>query len=383
MPRLSENLPSVQLSAPQVREIELLAMGALGPRPLGMTVRFDTALEPGSELLLRDPFNLRVAVLRAASCEPDGAGYAVSGPIEIIELPRRADFRELRRGPAEASVNGDALGVMLRALPDSDIEGRIESWTGPKLIAVPAGDADHFPLVRAARMVARNATLVVVPDAGARFDETILRSYGASTVVLHRAAGALRAPVAALVEAPPRDRQGFCVWFTGLPSAGKSTIAEALAVKLRERGRLYTMLDGDVVRTHLSKGLAFSRDDRDTNIRRIGFVAAEIVRHHGAAVCAAVSPYHATREQVREMIGADHFIEVWVCTPQEVCESRDVKGFYARARAGQMQGMTGVDDPYEPPLNPEVVLDTVGATPEANADLVVAHLERAGFLRRE
>ena len=119
------------------------------------------------------------------------------------------------------------------------------------------------------------------------------------------------------------------------------------------------MLDGDVVRTHLSKGLGFSKEDRDTNIRRIGFVAAEIVRHGGVAVCAAVSPYRATRDEVRHMVGADHFVEVFVDTPLEVCERRDSKGMYAKARRGEIKGFTGIDDPYEAPEHPEITLDTV------------------------
>src|SRR5579863_832216 len=137
---------------------------------------------------------------------------------------------------------------------------------------------------------------------------------------------------------PPLHKQGFCIWFTGLPSAGKSTIAEILTVMLMRYGKQITVLDGDVVRTHLSKGLGFSPEDRDTNILRIGFVAAEITRHHGAVICAAVSPYRATRNQVRAMMREGAFIEVFVDSPVEVCEQRDVKGFYARARAGELKG---------------------------------------------
>ncbi|NMC80874.1 MAG: bifunctional sulfate adenylyltransferase/adenylylsulfate kinase, partial [Chloroflexi bacterium] len=147
----------------------------------------------------------------------------------------------------------------------------------------------------------------------------------------------------------PLHQRGFCVWFTGLPSSGKSTIAEILAIKLMEYGRQVTVLDGDVVRTHLSKGLGFSKEDRDTNILRIGFVATEIVRHNGVAICAAVSPYSATRNQVRAMLGNGNFVLSYVATPVAVCEQRDVKGLYARARRGELKGFTGVDDPYEPP----------------------------------
>jgi sulfate adenylyltransferase len=180
---------------------------------------------------------------------------------------------------------------------------------------------------------------------------------------------------------PPRHEQGFCIWFTGLSGAGKSTTAEILAVKLLENGRRVTVLDGDVVRTNLSKGLGFSKEDRDTNIRRIGFVAAEIARHGGAVLCAAVSPYRATRNECRAMVGGDRFIEVFVDTPLDVCESRDVKGMYRQAREGKIKNFTGVDDPYEPPHNAELTLDTVARTAEENAEAVVAYLVGNGFVR--
>ncbi|HQE93281.1 MAG TPA: bifunctional sulfate adenylyltransferase/adenylylsulfate kinase [Anaerolineae bacterium] len=179
---------------------------------------------------------------------------------------------------------------------------------------------------------------------------------------------------------PPRHKQGVCIWFTGLSGAGKSTIAQALVPMLLERGRQATMLDGDVVRTHLSKGLGFSKEDRDTNILRIGFVAGEITRHNGTVICAAISPYRATRNEARKMVGEEHFVEVFVDTPIEVCESRDVKGMYARARRGEIKGFTGIDDPYEEPLNPEIVLKTVEMTPEASARKIIAYLEERGFL---
>lgn len=179
---------------------------------------------------------------------------------------------------------------------------------------------------------------------------------------------------------PPTHQTGCCVWFTGLSGAGKSTIADILAVLLMERGRQVTVLDGDVVRTHLSKGLGFSKADRDTNIRRIGFVAAEIVRHHGAVICAAVSPYRSTRNECRTAVGEDRFIEVHVDTPLEVCEQRDVKGMYAKARRGEIKEFTGIDDPYEPPVNPELRLTTTDCSPEENARRVVDYLVRRGFL---
>jgi sulfate adenylyltransferase len=182
---------------------------------------------------------------------------------------------------------------------------------------------------------------------------------------------------------PPPYRQGVCIWFTGLSGSGKSTTADVLTVLLQERGRQVTVLDGDVVRTHLSKGLGFSKEDRDTNIRRIGFVAAEIVRHGGVTICAAVSPYRGVRDEVRAMIGSDHFVEVFVDTPLDVCEARDTKGMYAKARRGEIKGFTGIDDPYEPPVSPEIRLDTTASGAEENARHILDHLILKGFIRTE
>ena len=180
---------------------------------------------------------------------------------------------------------------------------------------------------------------------------------------------------------PPRHRQGVCIWFTGLSGAGKSTTAEVLTELLLEHGRQATLLDGDVVRTHLSRGLGFSKEDRDINIRRIGFVASEIVRHGGVAICAAVSPYRATRNDVRNMVGPDRFVEVFVDTPLETCERRDTKGMYAAARRGEVKHFTGIDDPYEKPEQAEIVLDTETRSAEQNAGLVLEYLVKLGLVR--
>lgn len=179
---------------------------------------------------------------------------------------------------------------------------------------------------------------------------------------------------------PPRHEQGFCLWFTGLSGAGKSTTAEILTTRLLEHGRQVTVLDGDVVRTHLSKGLGFSKEDRDTNIRRIGFVAAEIARHGGGVICAAVSPYRATRNECRAMVGSDRFVEIFVDAPLDVCEERDVKGMYRLAREGKIKNFTGIDDPYEPPHNAEIVIDTVACSAEENAELILGYLVGQGFV---
>jgi sulfate adenylyltransferase len=182
---------------------------------------------------------------------------------------------------------------------------------------------------------------------------------------------------------PPRYRQGVTVWFTGLHNAGKSTTAGVLTTLLQEYGRNVTLLDGDVVRTHFSEGLGFSKEDRNDHVRRIGFVASEITRHGGIAVCAAVSPYRATRNEVRNMIGQENYIEIFVDTPLEVCEQRDTKGLYARARRGEIVGFTGIDDPYEPPQHPELTIETLGHTPEENARMVLNMLIEQGFVRTD
>src|SRR5215207_3734995 len=182
---------------------------------------------------------------------------------------------------------------------------------------------------------------------------------------------------------PARNKQGFCIWFTGLSGSGKSATTQVLTTLMLERGRELAILDGDVVRTHLSKGLGFNREDRDINILRIGFVAGEITRAGGGVICAAISPYRSTRQEARKMVG-ENFIEVFMDTPVEVCEQRDVKGLYAKARQaleeGKPMGFTGVDDPYEPPIDPEITLKGYGATPEENARIIVQYLEDQGYL---
>ena len=181
---------------------------------------------------------------------------------------------------------------------------------------------------------------------------------------------------------PPSHRRGVCLWFTGLSGSGKSTTAEHIVNLLLEKGRNVTVLDGDVVRTHLSKGLGFSKEDRDINIRRIGYVAGEIVRHGGMVICAAISPYRATRQDVRNLVGKG-FFEIHMATPLEFVEAHDVKGLYAKARRGEIKGFTGIDDPYEPPLNPDFTLTAEDSRPEDNAQLIVDRLIELGYVRAD
>jgi adenylylsulfate kinase len=175
---------------------------------------------------------------------------------------------------------------------------------------------------------------------------------------------------------PYGEVTGFTLWFTGLSGSGKTTIADLLASELAQRGRMVEKLDGDVVRTHLSHGLGFSKEDRDANVERIGWVAARLTRHGAAVIVSAISPYEEARRKARALVEEfGPFVEIHVATPVEECEQRDVKGLYARARAGEIPAFTGVSDPYEEPASPELRLDTTELEPEESARLVIAKLE--------
>jgi sulfate adenylyltransferase len=244
-----------------------------------------------------------------------------------------------------------------------------------KLVLVPTGglrtDDDRAMRWAAAWRAAGKAS-VDVPltptDAAHRRDELAAR-YSSGPVVTFETVPQLRGP-------------GCTVFFTGLSGSGKSTIARALAQRLAGH-RTVTLLDGDVVRTHLSKGLGFDREGRDTNIRRIGWVAAEVTKHGGLAICAPIAPYDEARRWVRSTVeragGEGSFVLVWVATPLEVCEARDVKGLYAKARSGALTGFTGVDDPYEEPADADLVVDTSTSAVDDAVDRVLDLLGSAAF----
>ena len=174
--------------------------------------------------------------------------------------------------------------------------------------------------------------------------------------------------------------KGFTVWFTGLSGAGKSTLADRLGPVLRQRGHKVEILDGDVVRTNLSKGLGFSKEDRDTNIRRIGFVCDLLTRNDVVAISAAISPYREIRDEVRGKVG--NFVEVFVRCPVPVLAERDVKGLYKKAIAGEIKNFTGVSDPYEEPLNPEVLVESDRETVDQSLDKIIAKLEAMGYVAK-
>ena len=178
--------------------------------------------------------------------------------------------------------------------------------------------------------------------------------------------------------------EGFTLWFTGLSGAGKTTIAEIVGPQLERRGRLVEYLDGDAVRQHLSKGLGFSKEDRDTNIERVGWVASRLTRQGGAVLVSAISPYEETRRKAREMIEEyGPFVEVYVEASVETCAERDVKGLYKKAFAGEIKEFTGVSDPYEIPESPELRVDTESMTPEESAELILGKLAELGLVEEE
>ncbi|MFN8454759.1 MAG: bifunctional sulfate adenylyltransferase/adenylylsulfate kinase [Anaerolineae bacterium] len=535
----ASRLPSVQLSERSVCDLELLATGAFSPLdrfmgredhrhvldemrlssgyifpiPVTLPVEPDPALCPEQEIALRNTKNELLAVMTIEEIYHwDRAEVAqrvfgtqdsrhplvaemqrwgqlnISGCLQVLQLPRRYDFQELRLTPAQVRARLKTYGYQnvvafqtlnpLHRLHEELIKRATQEVDGMLLLHPivgmnKPGEVGHYTRVRTYKTLAENyynperillALLPLAPRlAGARetvWQALIHRNYGANYLMVGQdqvdstgtsfyepdeaqqlvercsdelgvkmisprplvylpdenryeeiskvpkrmrtasisaaqvrheylnngktlPAWFIRPEVAEIMaEAyPPRHRQGVCIWFTGLSGAGKSTTAEVLTARLMEHGRQVTVLDGDVVRTHLSNGLDFSKEGRDINIRRIGFVAAEIVRHGGAVICAAVSPYRTTRNDVRTMVGSDHFVEVFMDTPLEICERRDVKGFYAKARRGEIKGFTGIDDPYEPPQHAEVILDTMSYTPEKNAGLILDYLAHQGFIR--
>lgn len=174
------------------------------------------------------------------------------------------------------------------------------------------------------------------------------------------------------------QQRGVTVWFTGLSGSGKTTISQALEKKLRAAGAKLEVLDGDIVRTNLTKGLGFSKEDRDENVRRIGFVSHLLTRNGVIVLVSAISPYRGVRDQVRQRIG--DFVEVYANTPVEVCEQRDVKGLYKKARSGEIKNFTGISDPYEEPLNPDVNCETANETLDESVNKVMAKLEELGYL---
>ncbi len=423
-PRLANARPRT-LERSELADLELLLMGAYAPLasycdaattrsietrgtledgtpfPAPVLLRVDRETRSGDLLALRNTEGVILALLEvtstfpAPSTDPSDSPCA-AGTLKLVRLPHHADFPELRAVPGAVAASDRAY--YCDDLPSAAELAAIASAGDSTLVLipsrdVPAGDLRHFLRVKTivARMRAitppRKITCIVVPEVRRELRPIVARAFGAAEMLAQPAASPAAPESAALDELrerilPPAHRRGVTIWLTGLSQSGKSTIAAILTRRLLDFGRGSTLLDGDIVRTHLSKGLTFSREDRDLNIRRIGFVAGEITRHGGTVVVAAIAPYKSVRAENQRRIG--DYIEVFVNAPVDVCEKRDQKGQYARARRGEIKGFTGVDDPYEPPAgDPSTFVEcrTDRETPQQSAEKIVERLLVLGYLR--
>lgn len=373
-------MPVVQYcpSPRELDDLELLLSRAYAPRD-----RFDdlvTLDAPEGELELVDPEGMPLAH-RAA----DGALRALShpshGPFRRLHLTPaqvRARYAGALTVPVAGPLTGDDLETIKRERDARPVVLLALSGTG-----TPQG-VTSVGLLRATLAAAEllgDAHVVAVPlpahgdaETDHRLGQEVVANYAPAEVLAPTGTGDLPDAVAAVVDQDQPEERGVVVFFTGLSGSGKSTLAQALNDLLLESGdRTVTSLDGDVVRRHLSAGLGFSREDRETNIRRIGWVAAEIARHRGIAICSPIAPFDETRQQVRAMVedAGGEFVLVHVATPLEECERRDRKGLYAKARAGEIPEFTGISSPYEEPTDAAARVDTTSRTIEdALADVL-------------
>jgi sulfate adenylyltransferase len=381
-------------SARELDDLELLLSGALAPLE-----NFSDVSDPGITLLL--PPELADAT-EVELVDPEGLPVALWTPQRLTQLatPAYGPFRRLHLTPTEArrQYDGALLVPVAAPLTDQDLV-LIEETAAGRAVVLLALSGTGTPqgvspvgLIRATLAAAqllggraaseasgqsRPPTHVVaaplaahgVPDYDHRLGQQVAANYATGDVLAVRGEGEWPDEIAAIVDQdqPHDDERGFVVFFTGLSGSGKSTLARALHDLILEDGRrTVTSLDGDVVRRNLSKGLTFSKEDRETNIRRIGWVAAEIARHHGIAICSPIAPFDTTRKLVRQMVedAGGAFVLVHVSTPLEECERRDRKGLYAKARAGEIPEFTGISSPYDEPTDAAVHIDTTGRTIE-------------------
>lgn len=299
-----------------------------------------------------------------------------STALALLPLPDHGGGLRAALLKAIVARNYGCTHVVLDGVPDAELTS-YSAGLGLHLIGLPAmvyveAEGKHLPTAKAHGLVTQEILSAEEVHRRLERGQEIPEWFAFPEVV-----AALRRAY------PPRTMQGVCIFFTGFSGSGKSTLAKALMVRLLELGgRQVTLLDGDIVRKHLSSELGFSREHRDLNIRRIGYVASEIVKHRGVAICAPIAPYAATRHAVRHMIEQyGGFFEIHVATPIEVCESRDRKGLYAKARAGLVKEFTGVSDPYEIPESPELAIDTSDIGVDEAVQRILLKLEREGYLR--
>jgi sulfate adenylyltransferase len=384
-------------SARELADLELLTGGALAP-----VTRFN---EPGSAVTLTLPDGLTGRDVELV--DPEGLPLATlhaDGSVTALTHAQHGPFRRLHLTPTQTRSQhaGATFVPVVDALTEGEL-GQLRSVSGPVVLLALTGpgtpELSPVALLRASLAAARllpSASVVAVPLAS-HGDPHVDHDLGVQVVAAYAGPDPVLAlddddgdgdypdDIAAIVDAdlPPADRRGLVLFFTGLSGSGKSTVAQAVIDSLLEDGeRTVTSLDGDVVRRNLSAGLTFSREDRETNIRRIGWVAAEISRHGGVAVCSPIAPFDATRQDVRRMTDAagGAFFLVHVATPLEECERRDRKGLYAKARRGEIPDFTGISSPYEEPADADLRIDTTGRTIEDCRDEVLGALARSGFV---
>ncbi|WGL53067.1 adenylyl-sulfate kinase [Nocardioides sp. BP30] len=409
-------MPDAPQFSPTARELDDLELIAHGALPNGFNA-------PGSVVTLTLPDDVASAALEAGAVElvdPEGLPLArvawPAGTVTPLATPAYGPFRRLYLSPAQAREQYAGRTFVPVTGPLTRAELAELAPLGPIALLALVGDGtpdlSAVALLRATLAAARQlpeAAVIAVPLA-AHGDPEADHALGVHAVTAYAGADPVRAlsgrfvegagadddapgedfpdEVAAIVEAdrPARDAQGLVLFFTGLSGSGKSTLARALMDRLLETGqRTVTSLDGDVVRRNLSAGLTFSKADRETNIRRIGWVAAEISRHGGVAVCSPIAPFDATRQDVRRYVeeAGGAFFLIHVATPLEECERRDRKGLYAKARAGVIPEFTGISSPYEVPQDADVRVDTTGRTIEEALDDVLVALRSAGYLDLE
>ncbi len=396
------------------------------PFALQVTENFAQALTPGSSFTLCEEDGAILAVVTVDDLWPQRPGVVnVGGAIKGIAAPKHYDFARLRRSPIEvrAILADRGWRKVIAVIVTEPVSARywqriqqlLKQQQAKALVLHALGDAaldepKHYADINAETaaieaMLDGDALVAVIPLSreinGLRqkiLQAVIAKNFGCSYLLVDRPELALQSAAREIAielvsdeqlhdDPVPRDikltrRRGVTLFFTGLSGAGKSTIAKTLLAKLMEHGqRSVTLLDGDLVRRLLSSELGYSREHRDLNILRIGYVASEITKHGGIAICAPIAPYADARTKVREMVMAHGgFIEIYVNTPLDECERRDRKGLYAKARAGLLKDFTGVDDPYEVPLSPEIVIDTLKISAEEAANRLIDHLLTERYL---